>query len=127
MSPAIYSIVANPIIGILLSIGVFGWWRVLAKDSIFNRPRNWFYLKWPHEGFTSMNKPKRGYSVYSGGAWYTQKGAFWGELLNCALCAPFWLGILMFVLYVHFPAAAMISSFIHVPRTVTAFLAKHID
>jgi hypothetical protein len=120
---AIYSIVANPIIGLILIVGVYGWWRLIARDTIFDRPRNWFYAKWPHEGYTSMNRPKRGVSVYSSGVWYCQRGTFWGDLLVCPFCSSFYVGLVMLGLYTLAPAAALVLSFVQVLRVGTAYLA----
>ena len=96
---AIASLVGSPFLFILFILAAYGWWRLLAVDSITDDLRQWFYQKWPHEGFVSRGRqPKRGRSVYSANSWYTEIGTFWGELLHCPFCSGFWIAVAQLLL-----------------------------
>jgi hypothetical protein len=123
---ALAALIANPFLALIFVVGVYGWWRLASRDSITESARRWFLLKWPHEGFSDQTeRPKRGYSVYSGGVWYVQKGTFWGELLYCPYCLSWWIAIAQFGLYLVWPTAIIGLAFLHAARIGSGFLSKH--
>lgn len=126
ISTALATLMGSPFLALIFVIGVYGWWRLIARDSITEDVRRWFLLKWPHEGFSDrFVRPKRGYSVNSAGAWYVQKGTFWGELLYCPFCLSWWLAIAQFGLYLVWPTAVIGLAFMHACRIGSGFLSKH--
>lgn len=127
ISDSLQSLLDSPFTTLLFALGVFGWWRLIARDSILDRPRFWFFMKWPHEGFVGFqNRPKRGLSVYSGGSWYCSKGTFWGELIYCPYCLGWWVALLQFGAYVFAPEIVIGLALAHACRIFSGLLAKHL-
>lgn len=88
---------------LMLVFIVFSLTRIMIEDTLFDRPRNWFFDRFPHDGYTTKRKPKRGtYMQVSNGYWTVTKGTYLGKLMSCAWCAGFWVSLIVF-------AAAMIS------------------
>jgi hypothetical protein len=123
---AINNVLDNPLVALLLVLGAYGWWRLIARDSITDKWRFKFFLRWPHEGFVGyQTRPRRGQSVYSGGAWYTSKGTFWGELVYCPYCLGWWIALLQFLAYMLAPEFVLVLAFAHASRIVGGLLSKH--
>lgn len=126
ITTALHRLIDSPFLFLIFAIGVHGWWRLLARDTIFDRPRNWFYSRWPHEGFVDQkNRPKRGRSVFSSGVWYTQKGTWWGELLYCPYCSSWWIAGAQFGVYLVAPRLVIGLALAHTCRIISGLVAKH--
>jgi hypothetical protein len=126
MTSTLNDLLSDPLRLLLFAVGVFGWWRLIARDSIFASARHWFFMHWPHEGFVdTKSRPLRGQSVFSSGVWYTQSGTFLGELVYCPFCLSWWLAIAQFGVYHIAPTAVMALCVAHSCRILSGFLAKH--
>ena len=91
---------------LILAFGIYSITRLISKDSIIDRQRNWFYDRFPHEGYQTKNKPKRGAAMQiSGGLWYVTHGHKLGELVHCPWCMGFWVSALVFAAFVAWPVA----------------------
>lgn len=123
---AVQSLTSSPLVLIAFMLGVYGWWRLIARDSILDRPRRWLYLRFPHEGFVDQKvRPKRGVSVYSSGVWYTQVGTFIGELIYCPFCLSWWIAVAQFFVYAQWPHLVVMFGILHGSRIAAGFLSKH--
>jgi hypothetical protein len=119
-------LIGSPFTALVFALGVFGWWRLIARDSILDALRFKFFLRFPHEGFVGQQtRPMRGYSVYSGGVWYCTKGTFLGELVYCPYCLGWWIGIAQFGALLLAPELVMALALAHAVRIAAGFLAKH--
>lgn len=128
VSAAVASIIANPFLAIVLAVGVFGWWRLISRDSIFERQRNWFFQLWPHEGYTQVDQrkqPQRGRSVWSGGTWYVTQGTKLGDLVYCPWCLSWWIAIVQFAAYCAFPTVTLGLAFLQCCRVVSGIFGGH--
>lgn len=125
-SEAVQHFLDNPFTAIVFALGVYGWWRLVARDSITERLRWHLFIRQPHEGFVSgQTRPRRGISVYSGGVWYTTKGTFVGELVYCPWCLGWWIALAQFGVYLWLPNLVLGLALAHAARTVAGLLAKH--
>lgn len=83
---------------IIVILGVFSITRLLVEDTLFDRPRNWFFDHFPHDGYTTKKIPKRGkYNIISNGYHLVTKGTYLGKLMSCAWCAGFWVALGIYV------------------------------
>ena len=124
---AVAALVGSPFLSLLFVLSAYGWWILLSRDTIFDRPRNWFYRKWPHEGYQMRGShgPKRGRSVYSGNVWYTEKGTFWGDLLHCPFCSGWWIAVAQLLVFAYWsPLAITIPGILHGTRIAMGFLSS---
>lgn len=120
ISEAINGFISHPILLLILTVGAFGWWRLIALDTVFDRPRNWFWQKFPFEGYTSDERPSSGRNVFSGGTWYCQKGRWISELIRCPWCLGWWIAVTQFVCYLLNPTLVLAFAFLHLCRVVAA-------
>lgn len=124
---AVLALTGSPVLLLLFVLSAYGWWRLLARDSITDGLRDWFYHKWPHEGFSSPIRAKRGRTVYSGSIWYTETGTFWGELLYCPYCSGWWIALIQFLLFAFWsPLVVTIPGILHGTRIVMGFLSQRV-
>lgn len=125
-SDAIDYLVRTPFAAVLLALGAYGWWRLIAFDSLLDKWRFKFFLRWPHEGFVGhQTRPSRGASVYSGGVWYTTKGTWLGELVHCPWCLGWWIAVAQFGVFLLAPEFMLALAFAHACRAVAGILHKH--
>lgn len=120
----------SPVVAILLTLGAVGWWRLIARDSLLDGPRNWFWRKFPYEGFQEPDqtkRPKRGRNVWSGGAWYCQKGTKLGELVYCHYCLSWWVAVAQIGLYLLIPNVILLLSLAHAGRLAAAVFDSKVN
>lgn len=126
LSHSLNTLLDSPFRSLIFALGVYGWWRLVSRDSITAQARRWFYMRYPYEGFSDMrNRPRRGESVWSSGTWYTTKGTFWGELLYCPYCLGWWVAIAQFAVYVASPRLVLGLGLMHACRIFAGFLSRH--
>lgn len=76
--------------------GVFSLTRLVTTDTIVDPLRNWFFDRFPHDGYTTDKRPKRGtWQVISQGKYYVTEGTKLGELISCNWCSGFWVALLI--------------------------------
>lgn len=129
ITDSIAAFIANPFLAIVLVLGAFGWWRFIARDTMLDTPRNWFWSKFPHEGFQTgidAERPKRGQHIYTSGTWYCSKGTWLGELLFCPWCLSFWVGLVYLGLFTIWPTFILAMSILQAARVSTAFLSQRV-
>lgn len=80
---------------VILALGIYSITRLLSKDSLIDRQREWFYNKFPHEGFTTKIRPnpKRSTFIVTGDHYYVTEGHKLGEMLHCPWCLGFWISL----------------------------------
>jgi len=119
----------NPLVAILLVLGAIGWWRLIARDSLFEKQRRWFWHRFPHEGYQEpdqLKRPKRGRSVWSGGVWFCQKGTMLGELLYCHYCLSWWVALAQLGAYLLFPNVVLFLALAHAGRLAAALFDSRV-
>lgn len=85
--------------------------RLITEDSLVDGLRERFFLHWPHEGFQSTKRPKRGtFITTSGGGYYVNIGTYLGELVHCPWCASFWVAAGLYAAFVLWPVSAVFWS-----------------
>ena len=78
--------IPSPWIALILIGASYRLWRLLAEDTIFDRPRNWL-VGLPPEGFTPGSMLPEGYRFKV------------AELINCAWCSGAWITIAVWALW----------------------------
>jgi Protein of unknown function (DUF1360) len=81
---------------VLLALGAYRTWRLLAEDSIFDWPRRKVlrWGSWRQEGDPIPLK-------------YREKAT---ELLMCPACSGFWISLAWYVVWVIFPYETLIAA-----------------
>lgn len=98
---------------LIFILGVISITRLVTEDTILDGPRNWFFTHWPHEGFQSKTRPKRGnYTIISQGIYYVNEDTWLGKLASCPWCASFWIAGLLWLAFWAWPIA---TTFVLVP------------
>lgn len=87
--------ITQPWIGVLIVIlAMYSITRLITEDTIVEDQRNWFFDRFPHEGYTTRNRPKRGvWQIVSGGQYYVTEGTKLGELVHCPWCSGFYVAL----------------------------------
>lgn len=93
--------------------GIFSITRMIVEDTLFDRQRNWFFDRFPHEGYTTKTIPKRGkYNTVSNGYHLVTKGTYLGKLVSCPWCAGFWVSIASVAALLWFPVLTTLVLFL---------------
>lgn len=126
LAPTLTALFGWPLL--ILALAIYSITRLITTDSIINRQRDWFYDRFPHEGYQSKRKPKRGTStIISGGIYYVTKGHKLGELVHCPWCMGFWVSAAAFAAFVAWPIG---TTFVLVPlalRVIPGMIQSVID
>ena len=98
---------------LIFVFGIISITRLITTDTIIEDLRNRFFVHWPHEGFTTKTRPKRGEFVTTSGAvYYVNKGTKLGELIHCPWCTGFWVALGLWAAFVAWPVG---TTFVLVP------------
>lgn len=99
---------------IIMALAVYSITRLITKDSIVDRQRDWFIERFPYEGYTTRNRPnpKRCEFIVTGDHYYVTVGNRWGELVTCPWCMGFWVSVAVFGAFCFWPIA---TTFVLVP------------
>lgn len=107
----------------ILTMGAYSLTRLVVTDSIFDSVRAWIFHQFPHEGYASQTKPKRGVlRRTSNNVWVADKGTFIGDLLSCPWCSGFWVSLILFGGYVFIPE---ITLFVLIPFAIRALVGGY--
>jgi hypothetical protein len=92
---------------LVLALGIYSITRLITRDSIIDRQRDWFYNKFPHDGFTTKKRPnpKRAQAIITGDHYYVTVGHKLGEVVHCPWCMGFWVSAVVFASFVFWPVA----------------------
>lgn len=99
---------------LILALAIYSVTRLITKDSIIDRQREWFYNRFPHEGFTTKIRPnpKRCTFIATGDHYYVTVGHKLGELVHCPWCMGFWVSLAACLLFWAWPVG---TTFVLVP------------
>lgn len=101
---------------LILALAIYSITRLITIDSLIDKTRDKFYDKYPHEGYQSKNRPKRGkWQIISGGVYYVTEGTKLGELIHCPWCMGFWVSTIVFGAFVAWP---VVTTFVLVPMAL---------
>lgn len=112
---------------LILALGIYSITRLITKDSIIDRQREWFYNKFPHEGFTTRIRPTRGEFIVTGDHYYVTVGHKLGEVVHCPWCMGFWVSGAVFLAFWAWPVTTV---FLLVPmalRVIPGMIESVID
>lgn len=112
---------------LILALGIYSITRLISKDSIIDRQREWFYNKFPHEGFTTRIRPTRGQFIVTGDHFYVTVGHKLGEVVHCPWCMGFWVSGAAFLAFWAWPVTTI---FLLVPmalRVIPGMIESVID
>ena len=115
LAPILASLFGWPLL--ILALGIYSLTRLISIDSIIDRQRDWFYLRFPHEGQTikiGTEFPGRDRCTFivTGDHLYVTVGHKLGELVRCPWCMGFWVSLALFGAFVFWPVA---TTFVLVP------------
>lgn len=127
LEPVLAALFGWPLL--ILALGIYSLTRLITKDSLIDRQREWFFNHFPHEGFTTKKRPNpdRCTFIVTGERYYVTEGHFLGELINCPWCSGFWVSLLLFGSFVFWPVA---TTFLLVPfglRVIPGAIESIID
>lgn len=113
---------------LVYALAVFSITRLITYDSLIEGWREWFFTHWPHEGFQTNTRPKRGrFITTSNGGYYVNVGTKLGELIHCPWCTGFWVALGLYAAFVAWPIG---TTFVLVPlafRVVAGVLMAWTD
>lgn len=109
MIPSALLILSNPIFAIILALAVYSITRLISIDSFppIEKARNWFYDRFPHDGYSSLKRPVRGQWVTHGVGYHVNIGVWQGELLSCPWCLGWWVSLVGSVLFLFWPMTVL--------------------
>lgn len=113
----------------ILALAVARLARLVASDSILDRPRNWVLRRWPAssttfgdseveipESFLDRPDAMPTYSTaggaevfWDGDAWYPLDPHWLGNLVACYWCNSFWIGLTVWIGYGLYPDATVLT------------------
>ena len=96
---------------ILLSLASFRTWRLIAEDTILDRPRRWALKldkNWQKEGDDPGDN-------------YRQE---WGLFTTCPYCLGFWVGAAWWLAWLLWPHATTIAAVPFAISTIVVAIAK---
>lgn len=93
---------------LIVALGIYSITRLISIDSIIDRQRDWFYLRFPREGQTikiGSPFPGRGRCqfIVTGDQYYVTVGHKLGELVSCPWCMGFWVSLAVFGAFILWP------------------------
>jgi hypothetical protein len=102
---------------LIVALGIYSITRLITKDSIVDRQRDWFFQRFPHEGFTTKIRPnpKRCSFIVTGDHYYVTVGHKLGELVHCPWCMGFWVSAAVFGAFILWPVG---TTFVLVPMAL---------
>jgi len=109
MIPAALAVLSNPIFAIILALAIYSITRLISIDSFppIERARLWFYDRFPHDGYSTTNRPKRGEWVPIGRLYQVNIGTWQGELISCPWCLGWWVSLATSVAFLFWPTTVL--------------------
>lgn len=94
---------------LILAFAIYSITRLICADSILDRQRNWFFDRFPHDGYTTKKRPneRRTTFIVTGDHYYVTKGTLLGKLVNCMWCAGFWVSLGVLAAFAAWPVATL--------------------
>ncbi len=125
LEPVLAALFGWPLL--ILALAIYSITRLITKDSIIDRQREWFFNQFPPEGYTSRVRPKRGKFIIQGQHYVVTKGHKLGELVSCPWCSGFWVSGALFLAFWAWPVT---TTFLLVPlalRVIPGVIESVID
>lgn len=99
----------TPVYFIILALGIYSLTRLITTDSFppIEKLRNWFFDRFPHDGYSTKVRPTRGQWVTVGTTYHVNIGVWQGELVSCPWCMGWWVSLLTCVGFVLSPTIAL--------------------
>lgn len=118
---AVTALTLHPILLVILAVGSFSITRLIGTDSFppIEKLRTWFYEHFPHDGYSSMKRPKRGQWVAIGRGYTVNVGTWLGELVSCPWCLGWWVSAVVWGSFVLWPTGTL---FVCVPFALRAIV-----
>ena len=94
------------VVPFILMLGSFSVTRLIVADSFppIEKLRNWVYDRFPHDGYVTTKRPRRGEWVIISNAHYRVNIGHWfGELISCYWCAGWWVSLAVSACFVAWP------------------------
>lgn len=91
LAPTLTALFGWPLL--ILSLAIYSLTRLITKDSLIDRQRDWFFDRFGHEGYTTKRRPTRGKFIVTGDHYYVTVGTYLGELVHCPWCMGFWVSL----------------------------------
>lgn len=125
LEPVLAALFGWPLL--ILVLGIYSITRLITKDSIIDRQREWFFQRFPHEGFQTKIRPKRGTFIVTGDHYYVTVGHKLGELVHCPWCTGFYVSLALFLAFWAWPIT---TTFLLIPlglRVIPGMIESVID
>jgi len=97
---------------LLLAFAAFRVYRLIAEDTILDRPRAWILGL---SGWQEGKPTPKGYK------------AKWGEFITCPWCAGFWISLLWWLAWTQWPHVTLVAAAPWAISAVVALIAKNLD
>lgn len=103
------ALIGQPVYFIIFALAVFSITRLINTDTFppIERARNWFYDRFPYDGYATKNRPKRGTFVVVGTTYHVNIGVWQGELVSCPWCLGWWVSLAMSLFFLATPVVAL--------------------
>lgn len=120
---------SNPMYAIILALAVYSITRLLYKDSFppIEKARNWFFDRFPHDGYSTLKRPVRGQWITMGSGYHVNIGVWQGELLSCPWCLGWWVSLVGSVLFLFWPLPVIALCVPFALRVIPGIIESVID
>lgn len=123
------TLLSNPVLAIIIALGIFSITRLITTDSIFDRPRDWLMERFPPDGYRTRRRPTaKGvkYVWQPGNNFYDiTKGHWFGELIQCPWCAGFWVAVPATLFLLWLPVTGILLLLPHAIRVFGGLVNAH--
>lgn len=114
------NLLSNGPLLIIIALGIYSITRLITADSILDKPREWFFSRFPPAGYRTDRRPTNKKIRYVlNGKWYDiTKGHFLGELVQCPWCTGFWVASFATLFLLWLPVTGVLLLLPHAFRVI---------
>lgn len=118
--------ISTPVYAIIFALAVYSITRLITEDTFppIEKARNWFFDRFPYDGYVTRNRPKRGTWVSVGQNYHVNIGHWAGELISCPWCAGWWIALAMSIAFLFFPMITLAICFPFAFRVIPGIVSS---
>jgi Protein of unknown function (DUF1360) len=122
------SIISTPVYALIFALAVYSITRLISVDSFppIERARNWFYDRFPYDGYVTEKRPKRGTFVVVGRNYHVNVGTWAGELISCPWCLGWWVSLGMSLSFLFWPMMTLAVCFPFAFRVIPGIISRYV-
>jgi len=116
----------TPVYFVILALGIYSITRLITTDSFppIEKLRNWFFDRFPHDGYSTKVRPPRGQWVVVGATYHVNIGVWQGELVSCPWCMGWWVSLITCILFVLSPTIVLAALTPFALRVIPGMLSR---